>query len=182
MAEVPMNVAPLAGIALFGVAKGSNAFGPDYYYVNTMRYMFEGERSVVLCKASSLFDWAVRNGKVKEGAGSFFEFHDFGKMGVDKQCVAELCKTTEAFHCHASPGSCVYIPGDFYTWEAVYSDTTGLRYSFPALLDPCLDGLRRAAFQASGQDAEPAEHASPLIRHLCAMAGFCCSAAGDKKS
>ena len=142
--KLPAGLDRLGGVAFFGSVKGSTAFQPDYMYMTTLRYSWQGDRSVVAIPADEFLEFAQKNCWVGGGASGgegaekkddskdLQELHDFGGKYIDEKVVKSLVDSgVELVHAQIGPNTCVFIPGNYYVWDSCHSDCAGIRYSFP---------------------------------------------------
>ena len=93
----------MGGIALFGGVKGSTSFGEDYFFMSTLRYTYEGERSLVAMPADDLLKFAVEKEFLKTtDADAFKKFVQFGAKYMDADSIKSLtekedCKIVQTF-------------------------------------------------------------------------------------
>ena len=54
MLEPPEELSLCPGFALFGIKKGNKDFLPEFTFMHSLRFTFQGDRCLVLCKARGL--------------------------------------------------------------------------------------------------------------------------------
>ena len=131
-ADLPTQVSALMGIAAYGVEKGSTDFRPDYMFMNSARYMFSGDRSVVMAPAGELVAFVKKELLISEGDVDAFDmFMDFGRHQINAELYGKMKNNVVFLHGDLGLQSLLFVPANWFVWETVHSDTCGLRYNMP---------------------------------------------------
>ena len=127
------------GVALFGVSKGNRQHGTDHHFTDSLRYMFSGDRSIVLMSAIDLLEWATENSLVSAEASAktrFDELCDLGWSHIAAEVQGKMKDRVRTYYAQLAPGSLIYIPGTWLVWDCAHSAVCGLRFnSYPRGID-----------------------------------------------
>ena len=116
-------------VAAYDMVKG----GRDFGYSDSVRYMFSGDRSVVVAPLVALVAFTKKSrwitaGDGDSGKGSFDEFHDWGSRHVSQAVVESMiAEAVPHQHVQVGPKSLMFWPGTWYCWEELHSHTAGCR-------------------------------------------------------